>query len=60
MDTQETIQVCYDKEAQLEDIDLSQTYIYNASTSEVSGTDWNFKHTNMLQSYRCHLERYGN
>ena len=48
MDTQETIQAFYNKEAQLEEIDISQTYAYNASTSEVSGIDWNFKHTNML------------
>ena len=30
MDIQETIQVCYNKEAQLEEIDLSQTDAYNA------------------------------
>jgi hypothetical protein len=30
MDNQETIQVCYNKKAQPEEVDLSQTDAYNA------------------------------
>ena len=48
MDTQETFQVCYNKKTQPEEVYHSQPDAYYALTSEVSGIDWNFKHTNML------------
>ena len=59
LDTEETIQICNNK-TEPEQVDLSTPDAKDAKRSEVPCIAWDFKHSNKLQSCRCHLEWYCN
>ncbi len=59
LDTEETIQFCHTTN-EPEQVDQSTADAKDAIRREVSSIAWDFKHSNKLQSCRCHLEWYGN